>query len=74
MATSDHQSRPSTTVDEFLAKHPEVQLGRASLEKLQSEHGNSDTFSIINKPFSNMVLHQEFDADTKKPHICRCFA
>jgi hypothetical protein len=66
MATQSYHSRPSATVNEFLAKHPEVQLGRASLDKLQSEYDSCETFSIVNKPFQNMVLYQEFDADTKR--------
>jgi hypothetical protein len=66
MATHSHQSRPSTTVKEFIAKHPEIQLGRAVLDKLQTDYSSGDTFSIVNKPFRNMVLYQEFDADTKR--------
>jgi hypothetical protein len=60
------KDRPSKTVDEFFAKHPEVELGRAALDKFRTDIDNANTFSIINKPFSNMVLHQEFDADTKE--------
>jgi hypothetical protein len=66
MATQNYHNRPSTTVNEFLTKHPEVQLGRASLDKLQTEYCSRETFSIVNKPFQNMVLYQEFDADTKR--------
>jgi hypothetical protein len=53
-------------VDAFLARYSELQLGRAALKRLQSGYSSSDAFSIINKPFRNMVLHQEFDADTKR--------
>jgi hypothetical protein len=66
MPTNRNQDRPSKTVDEFLAKHPEVELGRAALDKFQTDIDNTDTFSIVKRPFSNMVLHQEFDADTKE--------
>jgi hypothetical protein len=54
---------PSST---FLAAHPEIQTGRATLSRLQSANANDDSFSIINKPFPNMILHQEFDADTRE--------
>jgi hypothetical protein len=66
MAAHHQQSHSTTTVGAFLARYPEVQLGRAALKRLQSEYSSSDAFSIINKPFRNMVLHQEFDADTKR--------
>jgi hypothetical protein len=69
MPTYSNQDLPSKTVDEFLAKHPEVKLGSAALDKLRTDIYNANTFPIINKPFSNMVLHQEFDADTKE-RVC----
>lgn len=57
------QNRPSTTVEEFLVNHPEVQVGRTAYDKLESELNTDDTFSIRSKPVENMVLHQEFTAD-----------
>lgn len=52
--------------ESFLRAHPEVQVGRAALQSLQSIHTGDDSFSIINKPFDNMVLYQEFDPDTRE--------
>jgi hypothetical protein len=53
-------------LDDFLSAHPEIQIGRTALETLQSAYDGKDSFSIINKPFENMVLYQEFDADTRE--------
>lgn len=66
MAVALSQDGSSSEVDTFLTVHPEVQVGRAALEMLQSTHRDRDSFSVINKPFENMVLHQEFDANTKE--------
>jgi hypothetical protein len=52
--------------DAFLLAHPEIQVGRFALRSLQSTYSSSDSFSVINKPFDNMVLHQEFNADTRE--------
>ncbi len=50
-------------VQAFLARHPEVLVGREAYEKAEEDAGG-DTFSIVNKPFDNVVLYQTFNADT----------
>ncbi|KAL7940342.1 hypothetical protein V8C42DRAFT_243986 [Trichoderma barbatum] len=52
----------------FLAAHPEVLVGRDALREERAKIGGDDanTFAIYNKPVSNIVLVQEFDADTKE--------
>jgi hypothetical protein len=57
---------PSSSSSTFLSAHPEIQLGRAALSRLQSFHSNRDSFSVINTPFANMVPCQEFDADKRE--------
>ncbi|OAA72434.1 hypothetical protein ISF_01507 [Cordyceps fumosorosea ARSEF 2679] len=58
---------PTTTGDEevkaFLARHPEILVGREAHEKAEEEAGG-DTFVIVNKPFDNVILNQIFNADT----------
>jgi hypothetical protein len=66
MAVAPSQERSPSKSDTFLSAHPEIQVGRAAFESLQSAHVGGDSFSIINKPFENMVLYQEFDADTRE--------
>lgn len=66
MALAPSQEGSASELDAFLSRHPKIQIGRAALERLRSAHGDRDSFSIINKPFANMVLHQEFDADTRE--------
>jgi len=66
MAVAPSQESSPSKLDAFLSVHPEIHIGRAALESLQSAHDGSDSFSIINKPFVNMVLYQEFDADTRE--------
>lgn len=56
-----------SAIDDFLNRHPEVLVGREALEDARSgvaDPGN--TFDIINRPLAGVVLHQQFDADTKK--------
>jgi len=60
------QDVSDSKLDTFLSAHPEIQIGRAALESLQSTHNGKDSFSIINKPFENLVLYQEFNADTRE--------
>lgn len=52
-----------TEVQAFLEKHPGVLVGREAMEKAEDEAGG-DTFSVVNKPFANVVLYQIFNADT----------
>lgn len=53
----------STEADAFLARHPEVLIGREALEKAEDDAGG-DTFSIVNKPLDSVILYQYFNADT----------
>lgn len=67
---ADPMSQPTSPADQaelnaFLASHPEILIGRAALDKEEKNAGD-DTFSIVNKPLSNVVLVQYFDADTLK--------
>ena len=56
-----------TTVEELLAEHPEVQVGRDALAKEEEKHKeNLDTFHMFNKPLPNVVLVQVFHADTNQ--------
>lgn len=66
MTVKPHQNFPSITIDTFLVKHPEVRVGRVAFDELEAAYSGADTFSIVNKPFPNMVLYQEFDADTRE--------
>ncbi|VUC24010.1 unnamed protein product [Clonostachys rosea] len=59
----------STTLDEFLAKHPEIVVGREKLENLRDEIDiatNYKTFEAATKPFANAVLVQKFHGDTNE--------
>lgn len=61
-------AQPTTATDNaevqaFLARHPEILVGREAHEKAEEDAGG-DTFSVINKPFDNIVLYQIFNADT----------
>ncbi|KAK2603414.1 hypothetical protein QQS21_004364 [Conoideocrella luteorostrata] len=55
----------ATEAETFLAENPDVQVGREALEKAEANMG-PNTFGIVNKPASNIVLVQEFDADTNE--------
>ncbi|KAM3507901.1 hypothetical protein MY11210_006963 [Beauveria gryllotalpidicola] len=55
----------ATEADKFLAQHPDIQVGRDALEKAEASHG-ADTFGVVNKPVDNIVLYQEFDANTNE--------
>ncbi|GKU09336.1 hypothetical protein FLAG1_11522 [Fusarium langsethiae] len=66
MAAAPGQEGSSLTPAMFLLAHPQVKVGRAALETFQTIHRSRDSFSIVNKPFPSMVLHQEFDSDTKE--------
>src|SRR5688572_15799842 len=65
MAETPIQECSSSKLDAFLSAHPEIRVGRTALETLQAAFPGGDSFTITNKPFKNMVLHQEFDADTR---------
>ncbi|KAK2603413.1 hypothetical protein QQS21_004363 [Conoideocrella luteorostrata] len=56
-------STGNTETDAFLAAHPEILVGRDALDKAERDAGD-DTFSIINKPLSNVILVQHFNPDT----------
>ncbi|EGX87643.1 hypothetical protein CCM_09604 [Cordyceps militaris CM01] len=61
-------AQPTTATGEaevqaFLARHPEILVGREAHEKAEEDAGG-DTFSIVNKPFDNVVMYQNFNADT----------
>lgn len=52
-----------TAAEEFLAANPHVLVGRDALAKAEASVGEN-TYSIVNKPSSDIVMIQEFDADT----------
>ncbi|OAA36209.1 hypothetical protein BBO_08381 [Beauveria brongniartii RCEF 3172] len=61
-------AQPTATADNadvqaFLTRHPEILVGREAHEKSEEEAGG-DTFSVVNKPFDNVVMYQTFNADT----------
>jgi hypothetical protein len=67
MALYLHGGRTSNTgADKFLAEHTEVSVGRDALNKAQAGVKGGNTFTVVNKPVSNMVMVQEFDADTNE--------
>ncbi|GAO16613.1 uncharacterized protein UV8b_01478 [Ustilaginoidea virens] len=49
----------------FLAENPHVQVGREALAEAEASAG-PNTFSVVNKPAGNVVMVQEYDADTHK--------
>lgn len=55
----------ATDAENFLAQHPDIQVGRAALEQAEASFG-PDTFGIVNKPAAGVVLYQEFDAATNE--------
>ncbi|KAM3555766.1 hypothetical protein MY1884_005410 [Beauveria asiatica] len=55
----------ATQAENFLAQHPDIQVGRDALEKAEANYG-ADTFGLVNKPVDNIVLYQEFDANTNE--------
>ncbi|KGQ03363.1 hypothetical protein BBAD15_g11388 [Beauveria bassiana D1-5] len=61
-------AQPTTSTDNaevqaFLTRHPEILVGREAHEKSEEQAGG-DTFSVVNKPFDNVVMYQTFNADT----------
>ncbi|OCK79693.1 hypothetical protein K432DRAFT_382839 [Lepidopterella palustris CBS 459.81] len=59
----------STIVEttEWLSRHPEVLVGRDALEQARDSVANpGNTFDVVNKPLPDVVLIQQFDADTKE--------
>ncbi|KAG6301973.1 hypothetical protein E4U09_004149 [Claviceps aff. purpurea] len=54
-----------TEVEEFLAKNSDIQVGREALGKAEASIG-PNTFGIVNKPMSNIVMLQQFDGDTNE--------
>lgn len=56
----------NTDSDKFLAEHTDVAVGRDALDKAQASVEGGNTFSVINKPISNIVMVQEFNADTNE--------
>lgn len=55
------------TAEEFLAKHPDILVGRDALNEARAKVANpGDTFDIVKKPLKNVVLVQQFHADTKE--------
>ncbi|GAB0135885.1 hypothetical protein EsDP_00004207 [Epichloe bromicola] len=60
---SNAASSGTAEADAFLQAHPEVLVGRDALRKAEEEFGD-DTFAIVNKPLSNVVLEQHFNPDT----------
>lgn len=60
-------SAHSPEVDAFLARHPEILVGRDAEETARAgvaDPGN--TFDIVGKPLKDLVLIQQYDADTKE--------
>lgn len=55
----------ATDAETFLSQHPDIQVGRDALAKAEASHG-PDTFGVVNKPVDNIVLYQEFDANTNE--------
>lgn len=68
MASNQHNAPiPKTGANNFLASHPEVLIGRTALHEARAKIGDpANTFIIYNKPVINIVLVQEFDANTKE--------
>ncbi|KAL2207110.1 hypothetical protein CC79DRAFT_1332909 [Sarocladium strictum] len=54
----------TSSLNAFLSAHPEIQIGRDAYDRLEALHAGTDSFGVTNKPFENMVMHQEFNADT----------
>ncbi|KAH6886798.1 hypothetical protein B0T10DRAFT_490358 [Thelonectria olida] len=52
--------------DTFLTAHPEAMVGRDALEEARSKVDTENTFTIVSKSVINIVLIQDFDADTKE--------
>lgn len=55
----------TSEAETFLAEHRDIQVGREALTRAEAELG-PHTFGVVNKPVSNIVLVQEFDADTNE--------
>ena len=55
-------SHEETEASSFLKAHPEIRTGRDAME--QAEKDDVDRFSIVNRPLSNVILVQYFNADT----------
>ncbi|QPG96016.1 hypothetical protein C2857_002897 [Epichloe festucae Fl1] len=55
----------ATEAETFLAENPDVQVGREALAKAEAGIG-PNTFGVVNKPVGNIVMLQEFDADTNE--------
>lgn len=57
----------SPEVTAFLERNPEVLVGREAEEKARSDVADpGNTFDIVGKPLKDMVLIQQYDADTKE--------
>lgn len=55
----------ATEAETFLAENPDVQVGREALAKAEAGIG-PNTFGVVNKPVDNIVMLQEFDADSNE--------
>jgi hypothetical protein len=55
----------SAQTTSWLAQHPEILLGRSALKTARDRVPDAgNTFDLIEKPLPDLILHQQFDADT----------
>ncbi|KAF5990267.1 hypothetical protein FBULB1_94 [Fusarium bulbicola] len=67
MASQENVSKtPSTNIEEFLQRHPQVRTGTAAKAELDNIHEHGDTFCVINKLYDNAILHKDYDGDSLK--------
>ncbi|PHH90663.1 hypothetical protein CDD83_2990 [Cordyceps sp. RAO-2017] len=55
----------ATEAETFLAENPDVQVGRDALDKAEANVG-PHTFGVVTKPAENVVMLQEYDAETNE--------
>ncbi|KAJ4258919.1 hypothetical protein NW762_008006 [Fusarium torreyae] len=65
-AGQDTPTTPSKTIQEFLERHPEVQVGPQAKQKLEEIHDTGDTSCLVVKLFGNTILHQDYDGDSNQ--------
>ncbi|KAJ2982538.1 hypothetical protein NQ176_g1322 [Zarea fungicola] len=58
--------KPSKNINEFLQRHPEVQVGERARAELEQLHNTGDTSCLESKIFDNVILHQDYDGDSNK--------
>ncbi|ATY60120.1 hypothetical protein A9K55_005537 [Cordyceps militaris] len=55
-----HDTTHALTADEFLAKHPQIAVGRNALNNARQSMDDSLTFTAVTNPASNVILVQAF--------------